>query len=322
MTLPSNHTSIYFMGEAMVEFVRQGGPESPEYRMGIGGDTSNAAIAAARQGISTGYISAVGQDRFGDLLIQTWEREGINTAQVTRDPSAPTGIYFVDPDPASRHFTYYRVGSAASRMHSDPLSTVGNVGQARFFHLSGITLAVSDQLRAEAFKVVEMAYRFKTDVSVDTNLRTALWPVETARDTIHQVIAGLGEAGRPARFVFTSIEDGEQLTGLSDPAKIAAFYRDMGAATVVVTLGAEGCLLSDKEAGEHRIPAYPAEPVDSTGAGDSFVGSFLARMFFTGDAVRTARYAAYVAARTVSGHGATAPIPKREEVLNALDLES
>ena len=81
------------LGEAMVEFNQQEAGDL--YKAGFGGDTSNTAIAAARQGAKAGYVTTLGADRFGDLLLDLWRREDVDASEVKRDKSAPTGIYFV-----------------------------------------------------------------------------------------------------------------------------------------------------------------------------------------------------------------------------------
>jgi 2-dehydro-3-deoxygluconokinase len=92
---------------------------------------------------------------------------------------------------------------------------------------------------------------------------------------------------------------------------------DVSQADVLVTLGGDGAMLS-VNGQTHTIPAAAATPVDSTGAGDSFGGSFLARWLETSDPVSATRYAAQVAAGTVSGLGAVDPIPRRADVLSRL----
>ena len=295
---------ILCLGEPLVEFVRR---EDGAYKRGFGGDTSNAAIAAARQGASVGYLTALGADRFGDSLVGLWEGEGVDASHVVRADDAPTGIYFVDPDPEGRFFTYYRAGSAASRMTPDDLPMAA-LRAARCLHVSGITLAVSMSLRATAHAAMAAVRQAGGAVSLDTNLRLALWPgAEAAMDAIR---AGM----QWANVLVTSIDDNEHLTGLSDPADVASAFHDMGAEIVLVTMGAEGCHLSTQD-GATRVLARPATPIDSTGAGDSFAGSFLAWWLETGDPVLAANRAAIVAAGTVSGLGAVDPIPRRAAVL-------
>ncbi|MEM1163404.1 MAG: sugar kinase [Pseudomonadota bacterium] len=298
-------TGLLCLGEAMVEFVRL---ESGDYRRGFGGDTSNAAIAAARQGASVGYLSALGTDRFGDSLIDLWSGEGVDTSHIRRDPDAPTGIYFVDPDPEGRFFTYYREGSAASRMQPRALPS-NALANARCLHLSGITLAVSEQLRATGLAAVDMVRGAGGAVSLDTNLRLKLWDLDTARRV-------LTDAMSRADIAVTSIDDSAHLTGLSDPAGIARHYHKLGPKIVLVTMGGDGCHLSHP-GGQVLIPPARASAVDSTGAGDTFAGAFLAWWLETEDPERAARRAAIAAAGTVSGYGAVDPIPTRAEVLAA-----
>lgn len=294
---------ILCLGEPLIEFVRRA---DGLYQRSIGGDTSNAAVAAAKQGASVGYLTALGAGRFGDAVIGYWRAEGVDATHVARHPTAQTGLNFVDPDPAERHFTYRRKGSAASLMRPGDLPDEA-IRAARCLHLSGITLAVSDDLRETACAAMAMAKAAGVPVSLDTNLRLALWDIETARAVTHQAMGD-------ATIAVTSIDDSGHLTGLTDPSAIAAFHHDLGPKLVLVTMGAEGCLLSVGGA-ETRIPPRPATPVDSTGAGDSFAGSFLAYWLETGDPVLAANRAAIVAAGTVSGLGAVAPIPRREDVL-------
>lgn len=297
---------MLFLGEAMVEFVCE--DRGDRFRRGFGGDTSNAAIAAARQGGNAGYVSALGADRFGDALMALWEREGVDTRFVRRAPDAPTGIYFVEPHPSGRDFTYYRAGSAASRFGVDDLD-LGAMAGARVIHASGITLAVSGALRAAAIAAGRAVRAAGGAVSIDTNLRLSLWNADAARIATHAV-------AREADVVFTSIDDSRTLTGLDDPAAVADFYLTLGARIVVVTLGGEGSFVADGGEGMH-VPPAPSRPVDSTGAGDSFAGAFLAWWVETGDSRLAARRAAIVAAGTVSGFGAVAPIPGRQAVLAA-----
>lgn len=296
-------TDILCLGEPLVEFVRM---DNGNYRRGFGGDTSNAAIAAARQGAAVGYLTALGTDRFGDSIVELWNREGVNASHVRRHPTAPTGIYFVDPDPEGRFFTYYREGSAASLMRPEDLATDA-VQAAKCLHLSGITLAVSQNLRETGLAAMQVAREAGAAVSLDTNLRLKLWDIDEARKVTHEAMA-------LATIAVTSIDDSAHLTGLTSPAEIARFYHDLGVGIVLVTMGGAGCHLSHSK-GADQIPAGPATPVDSTGAGDSFAGSFLAWWLETGDPTLAGHRAARVAAGTVSGFGAVDPIPGREEVL-------
>lgn len=301
---------ILALGEAMVEFTEVDLPgHGPHYRMGYGGDTSNAIIAAARQGAATGYLTAVGDDMFGRALRDLWAREGVDTAGVRIDPEAPTGVYFVKPHASGRDFTYLRKGSAASLYGPDDLPEALIAG-ARVLHVSAITQAVSPALREASQAAIRTARRHGVTVSYDTNLRLKLWPLEVARETI---FAALAESD----IIFPSDDEARQLTGLEDIDAILDRFLEFGAKLVVLKCGAEGAALA-WPGGRVRIPPAESVPVDSTGAGDSYAGAFLAYWLETGDPERAGRLAAKVAAGTVSGFGAIEPIPRRAEVLGGV----
>lgn len=296
---------IICMGEPLVEFVRAEHEAVGTYYLpGFGGDTSNAAIAAARQGARVGCLTAVGKDVFGDQLLALWEREKIDISAVRR-MEAPTGIYFVDPDPAGRRFTYYRTGSAASLYRSEDLPE-GYVVRARILHLSGITQAISPQMRAASIEAMQAARAAGTLVSYDTNLRLALWPLDLARETIEAALA-------VADIAFPGEDEAGQLWGLSDKDAILDHMLARGPRIVALKLGALGALVATPERRE-RIAPVPTTPLDSTGAGDAFAGGFLAEYLQTGDPFAAGRYAARVAAAAVAGYGAVAPIPYRHDL--------
>ena len=104
---------IVCLGEPMLEFNRQA---DGRYLAGHGGDTSNCAIAAARQGAAVGYLTRLGSDAFGDSFMDLWAAEGVDASQVERDAQAHTAVYFVDHADGQHRFSYLRAGSAASRM--------------------------------------------------------------------------------------------------------------------------------------------------------------------------------------------------------------
>jgi 2-dehydro-3-deoxygluconokinase len=290
------------LGEPLVEF-----NQVPDglYKAGFGGDTSNTAIAAARQGARAGYLTAIGRDRFGDLLEELWRGEGVDTRGVKRDAAAPTGIYFVTHSPAGHHFHYYRAGSAASRMTPEDLPR-DLIAGARILHVSAISQAISDSARETVSAAIGIARAAGVRVCFDTNLRLKLWPLADARKAIDAAIAQ-ADILRPA------LDDAQVLTGLQDPDAILDRYLAMGPKLIAMTMGKDGVLLADG-ATRHRIRAHRIAAVDATGAGDTFNGAFLARLI-AGDApLDAARYANAAAALKTTGYGAVAPMPRPDAV--------
>lgn len=301
--------ALLCMGEPMLEFNRL--PPGPDgqvlYLQGHGGDTSNAAIAAARQGAPVGYVSAIGEDAAGAAFLALWAREGVDAATVIRRPDAPTAVYFVTHDEAGHHFAFYRAGSAAALYRAAEVPEAA-IRTARMLHLSGISQAISDSACDAAFHAMRVARAAGLRISYDTNLRLRLWPAARAAAVIHAAIA-LADIALP------SLEDAAALTGLTEPEQVAAFYLRL-CPLVVLKCGAAGCLVATAE-GMARIPAHRVAAVDATGAGDTFAGALLARLL-AGDApVEAARYANAAAALSTTGYGAVAPIP-REAAVRAL----
>ena len=140
---------ILALGEAMVEFNQTGEAGGRIYLQGFGGDTSNFAVAAARQGARVGYLSALGDDVYGAMLRAMWRAEGIDDSGVATDADAFTAVYFVTHDAAGHHFSFFRSGSAPSRMRPDQLPRDA-IAAARVLHVSGISLAISETARATA----------------------------------------------------------------------------------------------------------------------------------------------------------------------------
>ncbi len=293
---------IICLGEPMLEFNQQ--PDG-RYLAGHGGDTSNTAIAAARQGARVGYLTHLGADAFGDSFMALWAAEGVDASHVVRRRDAHTGIYFVTHGPEGHVFSYLRAGSAASRMTAADIPA-DYIAGARILHVSGISQAISDSAADAVFRAIEIARAAGTKVSYDTNLRLKLWPLPRARAIIHAAM-------RDCDIALPGRDDAEQLTGFSDPDRIADFYLELGAAIVALTLGADGTLVATP-AERRRVPARRVQPVDATAAGDTFDGAFLAELVAGRDPFAAAEYANAAAALSTQGYGAVAPMPRREAV--------
>ncbi len=303
--------NILALGEPLIEMVRLADPIDgcPIYRQSVGGDTLNALVAAARQGGSTGYLSAVGGDPFGKDILALCDHEGINRSTILVRPEDPTGVNFIHPHPEGRRFFYARRGSAASHYSVSDLPQAA-IADAKILHVSAVSLAISQEMRQAVFQAAKLAKTAETLVSFDLNLRLNLWALDTARNTI--------EAFLPlADIVLPSDDEANSLLGPGDPSSHIAHFQRYGARYVLFKRGRRGAVLASP-AGRTEISAPQVDAVDSTGAGDSFAGAFLAYLLETGNETEAARRAAIVAAGTVSGYGAIEAIPDRETVLKTV----
>lgn len=302
------------MGEPMLEFNQQ--PVEPDgrilYLQGHGGDSSNAAIAAARQGARVGYIAAVGRDPAGDSFLDLWRREGVDSSTVLRSASNPTAVYFVTHTADSHQFLFYRTNSAAAVYTPADLPEAA-IARARIFFASGISQAISPSAADAVFAAIDIARRNGVAVAYDTNYRARLWPAARAAAVIH---AAIGQTD----YVFPGMDDAAALTGLTDPDAVLDFYLRLGPRVVVLKMGSDGAYLATPDR-RVRLAPHPTTMVDATGAGDTFCGSFLARILAGDAAEPAARYAGVAAALKCTGYGAVAPIPRAEAVWAALARE-
>jgi 2-dehydro-3-deoxygluconokinase len=277
---------IVSIGEPMVEFNQTG---EQTFLQGFGGDSSNMIIAAARSGARTAYVTRVGDDEFGRMLLGLWKREGVDTSGVIVDREAPQGHVF----------SYLRSGSAASRIRPEDLP---DLSKASVVHASGISMAISQA----ACDTVLAAFSKARTISFDSNLRLKLWPLARAR-------AMIGAAAAMADYFFPSIEDARALSSLEKPEDIVGWAHGLGAKTVFLKLGPDGVVVSDGKRRE-RIPGMRVKAVDATGAGDCFCGATLARLA-AGDSIwDAARYANVAAALATTGFGAVDPLPRPDAV--------
>lgn len=303
---PAVSLDVIALGEPMLEFNQRLGEDGRTvYAPGFGGDTANFAVAAARQGARVGYFTRLGADTFGDRFMDLWRREGVAVEAVQRDPDAATGIYFISHDESGHHFTYFRSGSAASRMRPDDVPR-DLIARSQVLHVSGISQAISTSACDAVFAAIDAARQAGRRVSFDPNVRLKLWPVARARAVVLES-AGLAD------FCLPSLEDATTLLGEAEPDALADAFLARGAGCVALKLGPAGVLVATAEE-RLRVPGFRVESVDATGAGDTFDGAFITEMLRGATIGDAARYANAAAALSTQGYGAVEPIPARIDV--------
>jgi 2-dehydro-3-deoxygluconokinase len=305
MTGTTPRFDIVALGEAMVEFNEAGVGDSRTWLQGFGGDTSNMAIAAARLGARSAYVTRVGNDDFGRRLVALWNDEHVSTEGVAIDDEAPTGVYFVSHGREGHEFSYLRKGSAASRMTPAALP-LAVLRATRVLHVSAISQAISASACDACFAAIDAARAAGAHVSYDTNLRLKLWPLARAKAVVVETL-------RVADWALPGLDDAKLLFGRDDPSHIVDACHALGSAIVVVKLGRDGCLVSDGVRRE-RVGGVRVAAIDATGAGDCFDGAFASRMVAGDDAFGAARYANAAAALATTAYGAVAPLPRAADV--------
>lgn len=303
--MPAEETRMWdvlCIGEPLVEFSET----TPGlYLRGFGGDTSNVAIAVARSGGTAAFASRIGSDEFGQMFVDLWTKEGIDTSRVIRDRTAPTGHYFIHHSAEGHSFSYARKGSASSLMRPGDLDAA-TIAQARVLHISGITCAISASAGALAEEAADLARANGTRLSFDLNYRPALWSVEQASGVALTMLS-------KCDIALPSLEEAEMLFGLSEPEAILDRVLSFGPQVVALTMGAKGVYVATPHA-RRLIAPMSVDMVDASGAGDTFDGYFLAALTAGDDLVEAAIRANAAAAFSTTRMGAVAGIPEGPEV--------
>ena len=299
---------IVSVGECLIElFSDEPVGTASSYNKYYAGDTLGVLTMASRLGSTVGYITRIGDDHFADYLLDSWKGHNVDTALVKRVPGF-TGVHFISllPD-GDREFVYYRSGTAATGMVPGDLDAEYIAG-ARVLHISAICQAISPTARETVLAAAQIARSRNVLVSYDTNLRMSLWTIEEAREAMHAVLpyVDIVFPGHP--------EETGALTGLDSVPDVIEYFRSKGPTTVAVKCGEAGAWVGNDQ-GMGKVPAVAPRGVsDTTGAGDSFVGTFLHCTLEGQDAFDSARWGVVAAGLTVGGRGAILSQPARTEV--------
>ena len=300
---------VLSIGECMVE-LRQA--EGGLLRQGFAGDSFNTVYyvrAFLPEAQPVDYLTAVGTDTISDEMLAFIEGTGIGTSFVRRVPGRSPGLYMIHLKDGERSFSYWRSASAARLLADDSDALHAAIDASEVIFFSGITLAILAPQAVESL-LAELG-RAKAAgklVAFDPNIRPRLWDdAETMRRTI-----AAGAAA--ATIVMPSFEDEATYFGDASIEATIARYRGVGVDKLVVKNGAEGISLSFGGNETFVSSVAASKVVDTTGAGDSFNGAFLARYIRTGDHVGAAEFAARVAATVIGHHGALLP-PAELQVL-------
>jgi 2-dehydro-3-deoxygluconokinase len=293
------------IGECMVELRDLG---EGRLERGYGGDTLNTAVYMARQlgnSAVVEYVTALGDDPFSEEMIESWRAEGLGTSLVTRLPGRRPGLYIIrTDDQGERSFFYWRGEAAARDLLKDPQCRAA-VERTRTFdlvYLSGITLGILDgESRARLFTLLDDVKAAGGRVAFDGNFRPALWPdFDIARDAMEQVL-------RRTDIALPSFDDESRLFGDRSPQETVARLRGLGIDEAVIKNGSElSLVLSEGE----TIPVPPQKAdhvVDTTAAGDSFNGAYLAARLKGQSAIDAAAAGHKLAAYVVTKRGAIVP---------------
>lgn len=259
------------IGEALIDFIPdvkgQRLKDVPSFTRVAGGAPANVIGAVTKLGIPSKMLTKLGDDPFGDYIIDVLNDAGIDTSNIERDQEGETALAFVSlAADGNRDFKFYRKNSADLRYSVEdiPEDILDDCGM---IHFCSVDLVESPMKEAHK-KLIDMAIEKRVKVSFDPNLRFSLWDdLDALKKTVNDFIPY-------ADIVKISDEELEFITGKTDIKD--AVPEILGGRTkyVIYTKGADGAEIYTKD-GMVEAPGYSIEVRDTTGAGDSFIGAFL-----------------------------------------------
>lgn len=288
------------IGECMLELSGQAGPN---WRMGFAGDTFNTlwALHALSGERPATYVSAFGDDPFSQGQISFFAENGIGIGASPVIPGARPGLYAITLTGAERAFTYWRSDAAAKRLASDPAALAKSLESQALVYFSGITLAILDAAaRKTLLAAIAKARRAGSLVAFDPNYRPRLWQ---SRD---EAQAAILDALAVTDIALPTFPDEQMLFGDTAPQATAERFEKL-VGEVVVKNGEEPALIATGGALQPVPAQHVATPVDTTGAGDSFNGGYLAARLAGHTPAEAVQRAHRVAAAVVQVRGALAP---------------
>ena len=267
------------------------------FKMGPGGKGSNQSVASARVGAKVTFISKIGRDAFGEIALKTWKDEGI-VARAAQSDKEPTGAayIFVNHDTGENAIIVYP-GAGGAISPTDVEAAADAIRSAKVF------VTQLEQPAASAQRGLEIARA----AGVVTIFNPA--PAEPIPDSIYPL----------CDYIVPNETEAATLTGLSvatlgDAKRVGDALLAKGAKNALITLGERGALLHNSKS-SIEIPAFSAGPVvETTGAGDAFVGGFAAAIARGSDPVEAARFGCAVAGISVTRPGTAPSMPRLAEV--------
>lgn len=303
---------LYSIGEMVIDFTP--GREPNSYVRNPGGAPANAAIAAARNGLSVGMCTSVGEDDFGRFLLATLKENNVRVLNPELCREAVTTMAFVSLKPdGDRSFTFARK-PGADMFLSEAHVKESDIAESAIVHAGSCSLSASPAKEA-TIRAMRLGHEQGKLVSFDLNYRDVMWPT------------GPGACGAAVREVLPLVDllkiSADEAFLLGGGEALPQVMEEYNIAVAVETLGGDG-VLALYGGQSARIPARQVKCLDATGAGDAFWGGFLSSLRIAGvgalgqltfDLVRKAAvYGNVAAGLCVQGWGGIPALPTRAQI--------
>lgn len=311
--------TVFTIGEALIDFIPAekgvGLKEVDSFSKAAGGAPANVACVVARLGKQSAFIGKLGTDAFGDFLLETLVNTGVDTSRVLRTSEANTALAFVSlKADGNRDFSFYRNPSADMLLKEEEIDD-GWFMDGDILHFCSVDL-IEAPVKYAHLKAIQLARKVGTLISFDPNVRLPLWhDPEACRRTILEFLP-------LSDIVKISDEELLFITGFEDEIKAIRSLFVGNVKHVIYTRGAKGASWYTRHF-EVSVPGRHVNVVDTTGAGDAFVGSLLSQIVDESNfrnhvsqetIERMLKFANTAASITTTRTGAISSLPTRKEV--------
>lgn len=313
-------TKVYCIGELLIDFIstNQGVTlkEALTFEKKAGGAPANVAVAARRISGDAYFLGQVGNDAFGEFLSDTLKEQAINTTYLKQE--GRTTLAFVSlAEDGERSFEFFRGSDSDYRLQEE---VIAEIGTNDIIHFGSATGLLDGKLKESYFQLLECAIQKQSFISFDPNYRDLLvTDIETFTKDCYTFM-------EVAHLIKLSEEEALLLTDTNSLAEALFILGQKTKAVITITLGSKGTLIFHNGK-ETIIPSIKIDAVDTTGAGDCFIGTLLGKIaqlenvhdFIKGEQRDSfIRYANVAAALTCTKYGAIAALPCVEEIEAAI----
>lgn len=317
---------LYGIGEALIDFIpnvkNSELKDVEQFSRQVGGAPANVVSVARKMGASTEMVTQLGNDAFGDIIVETLKNIGVGTQFIKRTDEANTALAFVSlKEDGQRDFSFYRKPSADMLYKAEYLNEI-TINPNDVLHFCSVDLVESNM--KEAHKA--MVNKFKSanaTIVFDPNVRLPLWQnAEACKEAIHEFLP-------KANVIKISDEELEFITGEADEDKAIQSLFEGSVEAIIYTQGAAGASIVLKDGTKIHHKGFKVKAIDTTGAGDAFIGAAISRMLLSDELNITKllkeegqdilRFSNMVAAQVTTKYGAIESIPTIEDVTTELN---
>lgn len=262
---------ILCMGELLIDFIcsdiGMGLTRGVNFVKKAGGAPANVSSAITKLGGEAYFAGKVGNDNFGMFLKETLEEAGVDTSMLVLDNKSNTTLAFVSlNESGERDFIFNRGADALFTL--DELD-IDKVKTFKIIHFGSATALLGGDSKETYLKTMKLAFENEAFISFDPNYRVDLW-----KGRLNEFIEISKSCLRYADFAKVSDEEIKIISGEKNIEEGVKFFHKLGAKVVAVTLGKDGTLISNNKNND-IVSSISIKSIDSTGAGDAFVGAFL-----------------------------------------------